>query len=308
MSGVNPLEPTIKKVSITALAMLLMAGLISNTACSAPSAPSPTEAPAVNLPSVDRSAGAGARASLNEITGELVLPMSAYWYSDRENVIVNSAVASLIFDCVEEAGFTVAPWGGGGKALQDGRYGQWSRKLAAKNGALPEIRIIAGVLDEQPERPVLSAEHQAAETKCTNSVERAGLPELLEGLVGDTSVQNQITRNAVALTERDPEYLTFRQDWENCLAENGLALTEQGSWSLQSGGTKEGEIRVALLEVDCKDSSGGARKPYDILAEYQAAQMKDHQAELNALAEEKADAVERAKQILRDHGVADARL
>ena len=228
MSGVNPLEPTIKKVSITALAMLLMAGLISNTACSAPSAPSPTEAPAVSLPSVDRSAGAGARASLNEITGELVLPMSAYWYSDRENVIVNSAVASLIFDCVEEAGFTVAPWGGGGKALQDGRYGQWSRKLAAKNGALPEIRKIAGVMDEQPERPVLSAEHQAAETKCTNSVGRAGLPELLEGLVGDTSVQNQITRNAVALTERDPEYLTFRQDWENCLAENGLAADWAG--------------------------------------------------------------------------------
>ncbi|MFJ6534901.1 hypothetical protein ACIQH5_01630 [Paenarthrobacter sp. NPDC091711] len=295
-------------MSTTALAMLVMAVLISNTACSAPLAPSPTETPAVSLPSVDRSAGAGARASLNEITGELVLPMSAYWYSDRENVIVNSAVASLIFDCVEEAGFTVAPWGGGGKALQDGRYGQWSRNLAAKNGALPEIRIIAGVMDEQPERPALSAEHQAAETKCTNSVGRAGLPELLEGLVGDTSVQNQITRNAVALTEHDPEYLTFRQDWENCLAENGLALTEQGSWSLQSSGTKEDEIRVALLEVDCKDSSGGARKPYDILAEYQAAQMKDHQAELNALAEEKADAVERAKQILRDHGVADARL
>ena len=234
--------------------------------------------------------------------------MSAYWYSDRENVMVNSAVASLIYDCVKEAGFTVAPWGGGGKALQDRRYGQWSRKLAAKNGDLPEIRKIPGVMDEQPARPVLSAEHQAAETTCSNSVGRAGLPELLDGLVGDDSVQNQITRNAVALTERDPEYLTFRQDWENCLAEKGLKLTEPGSWSPQSSGTKEDDIRVALLEVDCKDASGGARKPYDILAEYQAAQMKDHQAELNALAEEKAAAVERAKQILRDHGVADARL
>ncbi|MCP1414057.1 hypothetical protein [Paenarthrobacter sp. A20] len=302
------MKPTIKKVSTTTLAMAVMAVVIATTACSAPSVPTPTEAPAISLPPVDRSAGAGARASLNEITGELLLPMSAYWYSDRENVIVNSAVASLIFDCVREAGFTVAPWGGGGKALQDARYGQWSRNLAARNGALLEIRKIPGVMDEQPDRPVLSAEHQAAETKCTNSVGRAGLPELLEGLVGDTSVQNQITRNAVALTERDPEYLTFRQDWENCLAENGVKLTGPGSWSLQSSGTKEDEIRVALLEVDCKDASGGARKPYDILAEYQAAQIKDHQAELNVLAEEKAAAVERAKQILRDYGVADARL
>ncbi|MBT2587234.1 hypothetical protein [Arthrobacter sp. ISL-95] len=260
------------------------------------------------MPAVDRSAGAGARASLNDATGEVVLPMSAYWYSDRENVLVNSAVASLIFDCVKNAGFTVAPWGGGGKALQDSRYGQWSRTLAARNGAMPEIRKIPGVMDQQPERPKLSAEHQEVEARCTTSVGRAGLPELLEGLVGDTSIQNQISDIAVGLTERDPEYLAFRQSWENCLAENGLTLTEQGSWSLQSSGSKEDEIRVALLGLDCKDSSGGARKPYDILAEYQAAQMKDHQAELNALAEEKADAVERAKQILRDHGVADARL
>lgn len=286
------------------LAGIAMAG----AACSAPPVSSPIESMATSLPAIDRSAGAGAKASLNEASGEVLLPMSAYWYSDRENVIVNSAVAFLIYDCVEDAGFTVAPWGGGGKALQDGRYGQWSRPLAARNGAMPEIRKIPGVTDEQPERPALSAEHQAAETKCSNSVGRAGLPELLDGLAGDASLQNQITRNAVALTELDSEYLAYRKSWEECLATKGIKLSEQGSWSLQSSGSREDEIRVALLDLDCKDASGGARKPYDILAEYQAAQMKDHQAELNALADEKTAAVERAKQILRDHGVADARL
>lgn len=280
----------------------------AGVACSGPPAASPTASTAISLPDVDRSAGAGATASLNEASGEVILPMSAYWYSDRENVIVNSAVAFLIYDCVEDAGFTVAPWGGGGKALQDYRYGQWSRSLAARNGAMPEIRQIPGVMDEQPERPPLSAKQQETEVKCTNSVGRAGLPELLEGLAGDTSVQNQITRNAVALTERDSEYLAFRRAWEDCVAGKGLKVSEQGSWNLTSGGSKEDEIRVALLALDCKEANGGAGKPYDILAEYQAAQMKDHQAELNALADEKAAAVERAKQILRDHGVADAGL
>jgi len=281
---------------------------LAGTSCSSepdrPSEPGPT----LSLPAIDRSAGGNARASLNETTGEIVLPMSAYWYSDRENVLVNSAVASLIFDCVEEAGFTVAPWDGDGKALQDSRYGQWSRALAAKNGALPEIRKIPGVMEEQPERPALSAKQQEAESKCTKSVGRAGLPELLEGLVGDTSIQNQISNLAVALTERDPEFVAFRQGWEDCLAGRGLKLTEAGSWNLQSAGSKEDEIRVALLDLECKETVGGPRKPYDILAQYQAAQMKDHQAELNALAEEKTAAVERAKHILRDHGVADARL
>lgn len=63
------------------------------------------------MPSVDRSIAADARASLNEATGEVVLPMDKYWYSDRENVLVNNAVAFLIEDCVEASGHTMRPWG-----------------------------------------------------------------------------------------------------------------------------------------------------------------------------------------------------
>ena len=233
--------------------------------------------------------------------------MSKYWYSDHENVLVNSAVGFLIDDCVEEAGFPVKAWGGSGKALEDRTYGLWSRNLAARNGESPEIRIIPGVLDSQ-NPPDISEPQRQAQNKCSNSVGRAGFPELLAGLAGDTSIQNRIVQVAAALTDRDPEYLAYRKEWENCLAGKGLKLAGAGSWSIQNGGSKEDEIRVALLDIDCKEASGGARKPYDIVAQYQAAQMKDHQAELNSLAEQKAAAVERAKQVLRDHGVADARL
>lgn len=286
--------------------MLVISGIV--TACSPVDhvPPAPTSTP--SLPVVNRAAGAGARAVLNDATGEVALPMSAYWYSDRENILVNSAVAFLVYDCVEHAGFTVAPWGGDGKALQDRRYGQWSATLAAKNGQKPEIRKIPGVMPEQPARPALSPEHQRAETTCTNSVGRAGFPELLEGLAGDLSVQQQITQNAVGLTEQDAEYVAYREAWQKCLAAKGLKLRAGDTWTVESSGSKEDEIRVALLDVECKESSGGARKPYDIFAQYQAAQMKDHQAELNALAEQKSAAVERARQVLRDHGVADARL
>jgi hypothetical protein len=261
------------------------------------------------LPSVDRSIAADARASLNEATGEVLLPMDKYWYSDRENVFVNNAVGFLIDDCVEAAGFTVVPWGGDGKALEDGRFGPWSRPLAARNGAMPETRRVPGVLEEQTRPPVISSEQQQAATKCYDSVGRAGFPELLAGLGGDTSIQNRIEQIAAALTARDPEYLGYRKAWEACVAGKGLKLLEEeGTWTLKSSGSKEDEIRVALLGIECKESGGGVRKPYDILAQYQAAQMKDHQAELNALAEQKAAAVERARQVLRDHGVADAKL
>ncbi|GAA3279341.1 hypothetical protein AAU01_26050 [Paenarthrobacter aurescens] len=277
-------------------------------ACSSPGADAAAPIPTRSLPAVDRALGAGARAALNEDTGEVVLPMSAYWYSDRENVLVNYAVAFLIYDCVEEAGFTLAPWGGDGKALQERRYGQWSGTLAAKNGNMPEVRSIPGLMPAPAERTAPSPERERAEAKCSNTVGRAGFPELLEGLAGDLSVQQQITQDAVGLTARDPEYLAYRESWQRCLTDKGLKLRDGDTWIVESGGSKEDEIRVALLDVDCKDSSGGARKPYDILAQYQAALMKEHQAELNVVAEQKTAAVERAKQVLRDHGVADARL
>jgi hypothetical protein len=289
-----------------AVGALIMIGLA--TACTPGTDAARAPVPTRSLPVVDRALGAGARAALNEVTGEVVLPMSAYWYSDHENVLVNSAVGFLIDDCIQKAGFNVAPWGGDGKALQDRRYGQWSRTLAARNGDMPEIRKITGVLPEQPDRPAVSPETQQAETKCYNSVGRAGFPELLEGLAGDLSVQQQITQDAVGLTAGDPEYLAFLEDWQRCLASKGLKLASGDTWTVESGGSKEDEIRVAVLDVECKEASGGARKPYDIFAQYQAALMKDHQAELNVLADQKKAAVERAKQVLRDHGVADARL
>lgn len=291
--------------SVPVASVLALVVIAASTGCSTSTTPS--GGPAVSLPSVDRVAGADARATLNDATGEVVLPMSKYWYSDHENVLVNSAVGFLIDDCVEEAGFPVKAWGGSGKALEDRTYGLWSRNLAARNGESPEIRIIPGVLDSQ-NPPDISEPQRQAQNKCSNSVGRAGFPELLAGLAGDTSIQNRIVQVAAALTDRDPEYLAYRKEWENCLAGKGLKLAGAGSWSIQNGGSKEDEIRVALLDIDCKEASGGARKPYDIVAQYQAAQMKDHQAELNSLAEQKAAAVERAKQVLRDHGVADARL
>ncbi len=235
--------------------------------------------------------------------------MDRYWYSDRENVFVNNAVGFLIDDCVEAAGFTVVPWGGDGKALEDGRFGPWSRTLAARNGATPETRRIPGVLDKQLKPPRVSPEQELATSKCYDSVGRAGFPELLEGLAGDTSIPNRIGQIAALLTARDPEYLAYRKAWETCIEGKGLKLLEEeGTWTLSSSGSKEDEIRVALLGIECKESIGGVRKPYDILAQYQAAQIKDHQAELNKLGEQKAAAVERARQVLRDHGVADAKL
>ncbi|MFJ4229959.1 hypothetical protein ACIPYV_20525 [Paenarthrobacter nicotinovorans] len=255
---------------------------------------------------IDRSVAAGVKASLNDVTGEVVLPMSSYWYSDRENVLVNSAVAYLIEDCVQASGHIMVAWGGNGRALQDFSYGQWSRPLAARNGNVPETRVIQGIREKKVTE-VSPADQQAYE-KCSSSVGRAGFPELLAGLAGDSGLSNRMVQTAAALTERDPEYLGYRKAWETCIATKGLKIAAEDSWTVQTSDSKEDEIRTVLLDLGCKDSSGGPQLPYDILAQYEAAQMKDHQAELNEVASQKAASVERAKQVLRDHGVADATL
>ncbi|KHL04257.1 hypothetical protein LK10_06915 [Sinomonas humi] len=253
---------------------------------------------------MDRAVAADVRASLNEATGEVFLPMDKYWYSDRENTLVNEAVGYLIEDCVKASGHTIRPSRGYRKVFQDATYGQWSRVLAAKNGTEPVIRVVPG-LTEGREYQVSAADDQAT-TECSLRVDRAGFPELLAGLGGDFSVQQRIHQVAQVLTERDPEYLRYRADWETCVAGKGLKVVD--TWGIASGSNKEDDIRLALLDIECKESSGGARTPYDIVAQYQAAQMKDHQGELNALAEQKAAAVERARKVLREHGIADAKL
>ncbi|OFI39420.1 hypothetical protein BIU82_13900 [Arthrobacter sp. SW1] len=282
-----------------------MAVASASTACTAPAVADPEPEPSISLPAVDRKAFSSVRASLNEETGEVVLPMDKYWYSERENVIVNNAVAFLLEDCVEAAGFTMMPWGGDHEAKQDSSFGQWSRQLAARNGTRPHFRVVPGVHDKA--NVTVSEADKQAYKKCSSQVGRAGFPELLPGLAGDTSIQNKIMLVVLGLTERDAEFVQYRQSWEACIKANGLTLPEDESWVPMTNG-QEDDIRAALIVIDCKEKAGGVQKPYDILAQYQAAQIKNHQAELNALAEQKAAAVERAKQVLRDHGVADAKL
>jgi hypothetical protein len=288
--------------NILILALMIAAVAV---ACTGPKAAPPPPS-AENLPVIDRSVAAGVKASLNDVTGEVVLPMSSYWYSDRENVLVNSAVAYLIEDCVQASGHIMVAWGGNGRALQDFSYGQWSRPLAARNGNVPETRVIQGIREKKVTE-VSPADQQAYE-KCSSSVGRAGFPELLAGLAGDSGLSNRMVQTAAALTERDPEYLSYRKAWETCITTKGLKIAAEDSWTVKTSDSKEDEIRTVLLDLGCKDSSGGAQLPYDILAQYEAAQMKDHQAELNEVASQKAASVERAKQVLRDHGVADAKL
>ncbi|GGJ27041.1 hypothetical protein [Paenarthrobacter histidinolovorans] len=295
---------TPKRRPASALFLAVIIAVIA-VACSGPKA-APPPPPTETLPVVDRSVAVGVKASLNETTGEVILPMDKYWYTDKENVLVNSAVAYLIEDCVRASGHIMVGWGGDGRALQDFSYGQWSRPLAARNGNVPETRVIQGIREKKVTE-VSPADEQMYE-KCSSSVGRAGFPELLAGLAGDAGLSNRMVQTAAALTERDPEYLGYREAWESCIATKGLKLAAENSWTVKTSDSKEDEIRTVLLDLGCKDSSGGAQTPYDIFAQYEAAQMKDHQAELNEVADQKAASVERAKQVLRDHGVADARL
>ena len=275
-------------------------------ACSSPGISTPEPAPRMSLPAVDRSASSEIFADMDASTGEVSLPMDKYWYTEQENVYVNSAVAFLIEDCVEAEGHTMVSWSGEGKGRQDLRYGQWSASLAAKNGQMPEIWTVPGVREKTS--IAISPSDEKAYELCTTSVGRAGFPELLPGLANDPSVQNRIVQDAAALTEQDTEYLVYRDAWLDCITSKGLKTSEDESWNLTVAGSKEEEIRTELLNVECKEKSGGSSTPYDINARYQATMMKDNQAVLNELVDKKTAAVERARDVLREHGVADAKL
>jgi len=296
-----------KRLKRFGLLTAVLTALAVSTAC-APADPE-TAQPAQQLPAVDRTPFKSTKAILDEDRGEVVLPLDKYSYTPEEFLLVNSAVAYLQEDCVKAAGQVMPVYGGDASVRQDLRFGQWSRPLAAKNGFLVEVRTIKGIYDSGAKSETEAS--RSALNKCTTSVGRAGFPDLVPGMAGSDPTQSKIMNDSYALTVRDPEFVEFRKKWVKCIDDKGIKLGSQdsGSWAPDySGAPKEVEIKAALETLDCKEQSGGVSLPYDIFAQYQAALIKKHQASLNQLAKEKSDATTRARTILREHGVSDARL
>ena len=261
------------------------------------------EADAGSLPSINRSAYAGVHAQLDPANVEIGMPMDRYEASADESMVITAANMYIIEGCMKKAGVSMPEKHGDLEVKADQSYGVWVPEFAAKFGyERPVVRTIPGIYDSRTRESPQAAVKKYFE--CDNSTAGEQLPPFRSRIAGQDSLLTSIVNDSNALAERDPAWKTLREEWIKCLRDSGINMRQDSpdAWVPSYPIDKQGEIRTALEDTECKSKTHMMQGLMDIRAQYQAALIESHQAALNTLVDEKTAALARAKDILRQHG------
>lgn len=255
------------------------------------------------LPSIDRSAYSGVHAQLDHATAEIRMPMDSYEANADESMIITAANMYVIEGCMKKAGITMPEKHGDLDVKADQSYGVWVPEHAAKYGYVrPTVRTIPGIYDSGTRDSPQAAVKKYFE--CDNSTAGDQIPAFRSRVAGQDSLLTTIVNDSNALAERDPMWKSIREAWIKCLGDSGITMRQDSpdAWVPSYPADRQGEIRTALQDTECKSKTNMMQGLMDIRAQYQAALIETHQGALNTLADEKSAALAKAKDILRQHG------
>ena len=275
--------------------------VVALAGCSVNSQPAGLDA--ASLPSVDRAAFSGVHAKLDPATATISLPMDAYEATPDESMLITAANMYVIEDCMKNAGVIMPEKHGDLTVKADQSYGVWVPELAAKYGYdKPIIRIVSGIYDSQTRE---SADANVKKYfECDNATMSSQIPPFRSRIAGQDSLLTNISNDSNALSERDPEWRESRDDWITCLKHAGISMRQDSpdAWVPSYPSDKQGEIRTAVQDANCKQETKVMQRISDIRAQYQSALIAANQAAMNRLADDKTEALAKARTILRQHG------
>ncbi len=275
--------------------------VVALAGCSANSQPGGVDA--ASLPSVDRAAYAGVHAKLDPATATILLPMDAYEATPDESMVITAANMYLIEDCMKNAGVTMPEKHGDLTVKADQSYGVWVPELAAKYGYdKPIIRIVSGIYDSQTRE---SGDVNVKKYfECDNATVSSQISPFRSRIAGEGSLLTNISNDSNALSERDPDWRESRDEWIACLKDAGISMRQDSpdAWVPSYPSDKQGEIRTAVQDANCKQETKVMQRISDIRAQYQSALIAANQAAMNKLADDKTEALAKARTILRQHG------
>jgi hypothetical protein len=256
-----------------------------------------------SLPSVDRAKYSGVHAKLDPATASISLPMDAYEATPDESMVITAANMFVIEECMKKAGVPMPEKHGDLTVKADQSYGVWVPELAANYGYdKPIIRTVPGIYDSKTRE---SADANVKKYfECDNSTVSSQIPPFRSRIAGQDSLLTNISNDSNALSEGDPEWSEARNDWIACLKEAGISMRQDSpdAWVPSYPSDKQGEIRTAVQDANCKQETNVMQRIMDIRAQYQSALIATNQAAMNRLAEEKTEALANARTILRQHG------
>lgn len=267
-----------------------------------------SDAPQVEIEDFDLGPYASVRAQLDEADETVVLPLSRYYMSARERLMVEHANDLIVDACMAEAGLSYPdadlPWDIDPVDF-DRRYGLWSVTRAAAWGyELPKSArdIAAG---ERSTAATASQAWQDALGACAQSTTRLQILHPSGIRDEDSSFMAVVDAGSDAgdaYAARSPGYMTYRQALSDCLADVGLTIGESGAaWGPDIPDDAEEQITVAVMDATCHQQTGIVQGLSDLRARYESAFIAAHESELAAAKAKKEAIVQEARDVIARH-------
>jgi len=234
-------------------------------------------------PSTSSDADAAPRATLDPVTGTITTPMDAWSWDSREHAISRTAVDHYVVGCLQDAGYEATF--DGPYPLEPGRdaeYGLWRMEDAEEHGyaslTAPDLDHVGAEWDTE----VVPAK---ASRDCYRAAREAGLTydtaDFGDGPTGITSVMYTM------------EGQRIRDEWRECLIGHGASAPTSHEAGMVPDGVDgvplEEQLRIASIDLGCKDELGTVQRLADVGAREEAAYIlraRDYLQERHAVEQE----------------------
>lgn len=255
-----------------------------------------------------------ATAVLNLQTGEIDMPLDEYDIAARwaDDALLEQALRVAALPCMEAHGhsYTAAHvQADPASSVGDRTYGIWNVEHAQKYGygagANPVNTAEAADQAAAPDPEQWSNDRYACFTEAKQQIAHIYPVDYLT----KSEVVGRIGSDAYALAQKDPQWQAARDEYAACLTEHGLvAATGPGRWGSTApeapGFDWESEeaMRVAITEAQCNTDTQLTQRLGNLEAAYQAPLIKQHEAELQKIADDKSARLTAAEAYIAQHG------
>ncbi|WP_146083956.1 hypothetical protein [Rathayibacter sp. AY1F3] len=262
---------------------------------------------------LDISAYSEVHAVLDRTNELMTYPIDAYFIDAEGLGRIVQANALLLDDCMREGGRTDPSAAFDltrSAVVTETTFGIWSPERAARSGYgfdMPNAAAVEAASAAVIEAAAADPGWEDAMSACEDRVET--LPGLGRDYAADKGMEiaqlpQAITNDAGRLASADPRWNRARTRWGDCLIAHGLQLRTDSEqpWSPQVPDDPEAAIRTAVQDVQCKEDTRLVETLSSLQAQYQAALIDRHRAELDEVAQKERAVLERADAVIARYG------
>lgn len=244
----------------------------------------------------------GVRARLDQQTGQIVLPLEAYAMSSIEVRDVSHANALLISDCMAEGGRdfprAMQNWDAV-PVLPERPYGIWSRSDAESNGyGMPKSAEEGKIFSQEEEKDQAWWD---AFNSCQSKISL--FPVMGVNTSPQMSPVDQGMRESYDTLLASAEFKKIRDAWTECITAKGLTPNPESKiLNPETPASGIEQLRVAAVDVGCKESVNAVQSLADFEARQQMAYKAKHESELTEYRSQADDVLAAARKVLATRG------